>query len=111
MTNRERDGLNGVNTAALKKTVDQISEKPELGRCEFRLTNEWVNGDENHSSVKDFYAAGAEQQHKQAFHFQAGEPTLLEGKDEGANPVEFLLSALSGVHDHHSCVLCCLEWN
>jgi len=46
--------------------------------------------------MHDFYAAGSEQTHKKPFHFQAGEPGLLEGHDEGANPVEFLLSGLSG---------------
>ena len=73
-----------------------MKNDPSLARCEFRLRNQWVNGDENRSEAHDFYAGGAEQQHKQKFHFQAGEPGLLEGKDEGANPVEFLLSALSG---------------
>ena len=88
--------INGVNTEGLKETVGQISKQPELGRCEFRLHNEWVNGDENRSSTCSFYAAGGEQKHKQEFKFQAGEPPLLQGKDNGANPVEFLLSALSG---------------
>lgn len=96
MTTSIQDQLNGIDTAALKKTVGKISRQPALAHCEFRLRNEWVSGDQNRSTVKDFYAAGAEQQHKQSFYFQAGEPALLAGKDEGANPVEFLLSALSG---------------
>ena len=96
MTTDTRSQLNGIDTVALKKTVGQISQQPDLARCEFRLHNEWVNGDQNRSSTKDFYAAGSEQQHKKTFHFQAGEHALLAGKDEGANPVEFLLSALSG---------------
>lgn len=88
--------LNGVNTEGLKATVEQIHQNPALGKCEFRLKNHWVQGGENRSEAHDFYAAGGEQQHKKTFHFQAGEPPLIEGKDEGANPVEFLLSALSG---------------
>ena len=88
--------INGVNTDGLKETVGQISENPELGKCEFRLHNDWVNGDENRSTACSFYAAGGEQKHKQEFKFQAGEPPLLQGKDDGANPVEFLLSGLSG---------------
>ncbi len=88
--------INGVNTTGLKKTVGDIKNDPSLARCEFRIRNQWVNGDENRSTAHDYYAAGAEQTHKQKFHFQAGESVLLEGKDEGANPVEFLLSALSG---------------
>ena len=96
MTTLEKAHVNGVDTSALLETVGAVSENPEMGRCEFRVCNEWVNGDSNHSSTQDFYAACAEQQHKQTFDFQAGEPALLAGKDEGANPVEFLLSALSG---------------
>ncbi|HXV28622.1 MAG TPA: OsmC family protein [bacterium] len=88
--------INGVDTHSLKKTVGSIQRNPELGRCEFRLRNEWVTGDQNRSQVHDFYAAGGEQKHKKAFQFQAGEPELIAGRDEGANPVEFLLSGLSG---------------
>ena len=88
--------INGINTSGLKKTVGNIKNDPSLARCEFRVHNQWVNGDENRSETYEFYAAGAEQKHKEKFHFQAGEPELLEGQDKGANPVEFLLSALSG---------------
>ena len=88
--------VNGVDVGVLKNTVEEIRKNPALGQCEFRLKNRWVKGDENRSSVHDFYAAGGEQKHKKTFQFQAGEAALLGGKDEGANPVEFLLSALSG---------------
>lgn len=92
----QKNTINGVNVSGLKKTVEDIKKDPSLARCEFRLRNQWVNGDENRSEAHDFYAAGAEQTHKQKFDFQAGEPQVMEGQDNGANPVEFLLSALSG---------------
>lgn len=88
--------INGVNISSLNKTIEAMKEDPSLARCEFRVKSHWVDGDENRSETHDFYAAGAEQNHKQTFHFQAGEAELLEGHDKGANPVEFLLSALSG---------------
>ena len=88
--------INGVNTSGLKKTVGAIKNDPSLAHCEFRVRNQWISGGENHSETYDFYAAGAEQKHKKKFHFQADEPQLLEGGDQGANPVETLLSALSG---------------
>ena len=96
MPDATKNKINGLDVQAFKKTVGQLSQNPELARCKFRVKNQWVNGDENRSEAHDFYAAGAEQKHKKVFHFQAGEPALLEGKDEGANPVEFLLSGLSG---------------
>jgi len=88
--------INGINVSGLQETIGKIKADPSLAQCQFRLHNHWINADENRSEVHDFYAAGEEQQHKKKFNFQAGEPPLLEGKDEGANPVEFLLSALSG---------------
>ncbi len=88
--------INGVDTKGLKKTVGDIQADRTLARCHFRLSNKWAGGDENHGETSGFWAAGGEQKHKQTFRFQAGEPALLMGKDEGANPVEFLLSALAG---------------
>lgn len=88
--------INGVDTKGLKKTVGNIKTDRSLGKCRFRLSNEWIGGDENRGETSTFYAAGSENKHKKTFRFQAGEPALLMGKDEGANPVEFLLSALAG---------------
>lgn len=96
MTEVSNEVINGVNTADLSSTINSIKDDPSLAKCEFRLTNHWVSGDENHSETFDFYGAGGEQQHKKKFTFQAGEHALVAGNDEGANPVEFLLSALSG---------------
>lgn len=87
--------INGLNTLALKKTIGEIQKNPKLAKCEFRVHNEWINGDENKAETYKFYAACAEQTHKKAFNFHAGEPELLAGHDKGANPVEFLLSSLS----------------
>lgn len=88
--------INGIDTIALKKTVNDIQNNPSLAQCEFRVTNRWLTADENESETLDFYAAGEEQKHKNNFHFFASEPLLLEGHDTGANPVEHLLSSLSG---------------
>ena len=47
--------------------------------------------------LQDFYAAGAEDASRaEAFEFTNGEPPVLLGHNEGANPVEFLLHALAG---------------
>jgi uncharacterized OsmC-like protein len=52
---------------------------------------------ENRSSIRDFYGAGAEDTSRsQPFVFTNGEPPVLLGNNEGANPVEFLLHALAG---------------
>ncbi len=87
--------INGINTKDLKDTIEEIKMNPALGQCQFRLKNEWISADENKSVIHDYYAAGSEQTHQQKFEFTAGEPPLLAGNDKGANPVEFLLTALS----------------
>lgn len=86
---------NGVNVTQLMSTIDAIKEQPELARFKFRATNEWMDGTQNVATIKSFYGACSETERQDPFRFLADEPPVLCGKDEGANPVEFLLSALS----------------
>lgn len=52
---------------------------------------------ENRSRIKEFYGAGQEDDSRtEAFKFTNGEPPVLLGANEGANPVEYLLHALAG---------------
>lgn len=89
--------LNGLDTAALAATVEAVRQDPSLGRFEFRARNQWISGGENRSTIKDFYGAGCEDESRTvAFEFTNGEPPVLLGDNEGANPVEFLLHALAG---------------
>ncbi len=97
-TNREIENqINGLDMEALVGTVDAIKQDPSLGSFEFRATNQWINGGENRSRIKEFYGAGSEDESRTtAFEFTNGEPPVLLGANEGANPVEFLLHALAG---------------
>jgi uncharacterized OsmC-like protein len=82
---------------ALVGTVEALKQDPALAHFEFRATNRWINGGENRSRVKEFYGAGCEDESRtQAYEFTNGEPPVLLGANEGANPVEFLLHALAG---------------
>ncbi len=88
---------NGLNMEALVGTVEAIKQDPSLGQFEFRATNRWINGGENRSRIKEFFGAGGEDESRtDAFEFTNGEPPVLLGANEGANPVEFLLHALAG---------------
>jgi uncharacterized OsmC-like protein len=88
---------NGLDMDALVETVAAMKNDPSLGNFEFRATNQWINGGENRSRIKGFYGAGAEDESRtEAFEFTNGEPPVLLGDNEGANPVEFLLHALAG---------------
>jgi len=88
---------NGLDMDALVGTLDAIKHEPSLGRFEFRAKNRWINGGENRSRIKEFYGAGREDDSRtEAFEFTNGEPPVLLGANEGANPVEYLLHALAG---------------
>jgi uncharacterized OsmC-like protein len=89
--------LNGPDVQAALQTIDALKAEPSLARFQFRARNSWINGGENRSTIKDFYGAGREDDFRQvAFEFTNGEPPVLLGNNEGANPVEFLLHALVG---------------
>ncbi len=89
--------LNGLNLEDLVGTVDAIKQTPSLAQFEFRVTNQWMGGGVNRSRIKEFYGAGKEDDSRtEAFEFTNGEPPVLLGNNEGANPVEVLLHALAG---------------
>jgi uncharacterized OsmC-like protein len=89
--------MNGLDVQAATDTIDAIKANPGLARFQFRARNTWVNGGENRSVIRDFYGAGREDDSRtMAFEFTNGEPPVLLGNNEGANPVEFLLHALAG---------------
>jgi uncharacterized OsmC-like protein len=89
--------LNGLDTQKMVETVDALKANPTLAKFEFRARNRWISGGENRSTIKDFFGAGAEDVSRhEAFEFANGEPPVLLGDNEGANPVEFLLHALAG---------------
>jgi len=88
--------INGVNVDQLFSTIDLIKEKPEIAKFRFRATNKWVRGTHNRATVKDFYGAGQEDDTRESMVFHMDEPPVLLGNNEGANPVEYLLVALSG---------------
>ena len=89
--------MNGLDTQKMVETVEALKANPVLAKFEFRARNRWISGGENRSTIKDFYGAGAEDtSRQQAFEFANGEPPVLLGHNEGANPVEFLLHARAG---------------
>jgi uncharacterized OsmC-like protein len=88
--------INGVDVERLGETVKAIQQSPSLATSQFRATNRWINGGHNRSTIQGFYAAGQEDATRsRPFVLDAGEPPVLLGNDEGANPVEFVLHALA----------------
>ena len=87
---------NGVDSTALFGTLDAIEAQPELARFQFRVSNRWIGGAHNRSTIKDFHGAGQEDRSRaEEFVLDAGEPAVLLGNDTGPNPAEALLHALA----------------
>lgn len=97
MTTPQTMSVNGLDTKQLFETIEAIKAQPALAEFRFRNSNVWVDGGENRSTIKGFYGAGQEDtSRREPFVFVNGEPPVLLGNNEGANPVEFLLHALAG---------------
>lgn len=89
--------INGLDVHAAQETIEAIKVDKSLARFQFRARNTWISGGMNRSTIRDFYGAGREDVSRtEAFVFTNGEPPVLLGNNEGANPVEFLLHALAG---------------
>jgi uncharacterized OsmC-like protein len=87
--------VNGVAVDSLFDTIDAVKNDPEIAKFNFRISNKWINGAHNHTTIKDFYGAKETHNHKTTFELDADEPPLLLGEGKGPNPVEHLLNALA----------------
>ncbi|HTY25939.1 MAG TPA: OsmC family protein [Desulfomonilaceae bacterium] len=88
--------VNGVDVDQLFATIEAIKGDPDIAKFQFRVKNNWINGGHNHVTIKDFYGAKQEHLHGTTFDLDAGEHQVLLGEDNGPNPVEYLLTGLSG---------------
>lgn len=97
MNTQNEKTQNGLNLEQMGQTVEALKNDPSLARFQFRARNRWIDGGENRSQIQGFYGAGIEDESRQVpFEFTNGEPPVLLGNNEGANPVEYLLHALAG---------------
>jgi uncharacterized OsmC-like protein len=88
---------NGVDTETLAATIGLIDTQPDLGACRFRARNRWIDGAFNRVEIQGFYGTGAEDTSRKAPFVQDNdEPPILCGNNIGPNPVEHLLTGLSG---------------
>lgn len=87
---------NGVDVDRLFETVEAVKAEPGIAKFRFRVRNKWIDGGHNHTTIKDFYGALSDHPHEKPFELEAGEPEVLLGRDEGPNPVEYLLTGLAG---------------
>jgi len=91
-----QDMINGVDRSALSATISAIQADPGLAGFRFRISNEWLGGGLNRSTVTDFHGTRQDIPHQTPFVLMNDEPPVLLSGDKGPNPVENLLHALSG---------------
>lgn len=92
----DNNSINGVNVTELFNTIEAIKGEPDIARFKFRATNKWINGTHCRATIKDFYGALKEDDSRPPINYDMDEPPVLLGNNEGRNPVEYLLVALSG---------------
>ncbi len=95
-TNLQDTVVNGVNVTKLMDTVGMIKENAAVADFKFRVSNKWINGGLNRSTIDGFYGALQENTRPAPFIYENDEPPVLLGEDKGANPVEYVLHALAG---------------
>jgi len=88
--------VNGINVGKLFTTIDLIKNNPEIAKFKFRVHNTWLGGTHNQAKVGSFYGAMEEDTSRSLTASDMDEPPVLLGKNQGPNPVEYLLVALSG---------------
>lgn len=88
--------VNGVPVDQLADTMRAIRKDRKIAKFVFRAKNRWQRGGHSRAEVKDFDGACAAQTRERPFVFDLDEPPVLLSADRGANPVEYVLAALSG---------------
>jgi uncharacterized OsmC-like protein len=96
MTSTETPINNGVDVDFLLAARETLAAQPEAADFKWRVSNTWVNGTHNRSTVENFFGLGAEQTHQAKFTFDGDHPKVFSAEDQGPTPVEMLLVSLAG---------------
>ncbi|MEM6375618.1 MAG: OsmC family protein [Pseudomonadota bacterium] len=86
---------NGVDIAAIREARTALGDSPEAGQFVWRAACEWIDGIHSRSTIEGFYGLGEELKHDRTFTIDADHPPQFAAADQGATPVEIVLSALA----------------
>jgi len=88
--------VNGIEINKVMSVINNINADANNGKWQFRSTNQWTGATENQSEFKDYLSNnGKNNSHPKPFVLEADEPLILGGTSNAANPVEYLLHALT----------------
>ncbi len=99
--------VNGINTDALRGAIDAITQDPAKGQTHWQVTSHWRGGTRSDAQVSSYGIGG--QRVPRDFTIKIDEPLELCGKNEFANPQEYLLAALNACMIVGYTALCALE--
>lgn len=88
--------INGVDVPQLTQIIDNLTKNPDQALFHFCAKNNWINGSENQTTIREFYGGGTKYVRSKPFVYTKDEPQIFLGNDRGANPVEYALTALAG---------------
>jgi len=91
-----RNTTNGVDVDQVMNVIGAIEADPGYAKFQWRATNQWIDGGQSRSRIKDFFAGNAEDTtRKDAFTIDADEPTIAGGQNSAPNSMEYVLHALA----------------
>ena len=85
--------VNGVDAAALKQTMEVVSNDPSKGAVKFAVTTAWQGGCRSTTKVAGYELAG--QRIEREFSIEIDEPNELLGTNTNPNPQEVLMAAFN----------------
>ncbi|MHC5024005.1 MAG: OsmC family protein [Planctomycetota bacterium] len=85
--------INGIDTDALKQTMEAVKADPAQGVVQFQVATEWAGGTCTETSVNGWRLAG--QDLPRTHTIAIDEPPELLGTDTAANPQEHLFAAMN----------------
>lgn len=85
--------LNGINTQALRDTVEAIRKNPALGNTSWTVESRWAGGTRSDHHVRGCSLGGTFI--PRPFTIHVDEPKELLGTNQYANPQEYLLASIN----------------
>jgi uncharacterized OsmC-like protein len=85
--------INGIDTEALRQTVEAIIQDPSKAKTRWQVATHWVGGTRSETRVTEYTIAG--QRIAKDFRIYVDEPLELCGTNRHPNPQETLLAALN----------------
>jgi uncharacterized OsmC-like protein len=93
MTTMQSTRVNGLDVAALKQVISEVTADPAKGAVRFQVKSAWQGQAKSRATVEAYNIGG--QEVKRRFEIDVDEPIELLGQNSAPNPQEMLMTALN----------------